>query len=402
MFNNLYHIGQFQAGVKHIKNAKYIVTNIDENDVINGGEKKLAEAVIETEKRYSPNVIFVLTSCASGIIGDDVDAVVGNVQKEVKATVVPIHCEGFKSKLPATGFEAAFNAIKHYILKDIRPPREEGLINLFAPTSVGIADQKEIKRLLEHLGLHVNYVPFYSNVEKIKTIPAAIASASICEVFADEFMQWLNTEYDIPYAITCMPLGVKNTDQWLRGIAKLVGKVEQVEEYIEREHQRILPQIEEVRGILQGKRAVVSAGTARGFAATALIEDYGLELIGLRVRNLEEAVEERVGKLVDIHGEDFFFDISFGQTHEQVNYVRKLNPDIFIGNNAQIAKLGIPTEHVLDPIRPTMGYDGILYIGRKLANAIQNPGFIKKTAQHAELPYQEGWYSENPFKYHTN
>lgn len=59
----------------------------------------------------------------------------------------------------------------------------------------------------------------------------------------------------------------------------------------------------------------------------------------------------------------------------------------------------IPTTHVLDGKRPTMGYDGLLFLGNKIADQLQNPGFNVKLAQHVKLPYKDSWYQENAFKY---
>ena len=144
-------------------------------------EKKLRESVQKAVDRYHPKLIFIYASCASGIIGDDIDAICGDLQTEYPDTlIIPIHCEGFKSKVCASGFDAAFILINKYILKDRKVSKEKGLINLFAPTTVSYADQKEMERMLELLGAKVNYIPFYSSLEKIKKIPAAEASTSIC------------------------------------------------------------------------------------------------------------------------------------------------------------------------------------------------------------------------------
>ena len=84
--------------------------------------------------------------------------------------IVPIHCEGFKSKVCASGFDAAFISINKYILKNVKVEKEDGLINLFAPTTVSFADQIEMERMLNLLGAKVNYIPFYSSLEKIRRI----------------------------------------------------------------------------------------------------------------------------------------------------------------------------------------------------------------------------------------
>ena len=391
-----YRVGQAHRGVKHMKNPRIIVSNLDQNNVIFGGESKLKKAVEEAVERYHPKLIFVFASCASGIIGDDIDAIAKDIQQDTDALVIPIHCEGFKSKICASGFDAAFISINKYILKQERLEKKEGLINLFAPVSISYADQVEMERMLSLLGLNVNYIPFYSTLEKIKEIPAA--QASICKVFADEFMKTLYEDYDIPYSHTVMPIGVRNTDIWFRGIAGVVGKEKEAEEIIQREHERILPLVESIKKRLIGKRVFICGGTGRSFAAAALIDDFGMKLVGLETPTYDEDAQADIEYLNTIHS-DYVIDIANMQPFEQVNLVKKLKPDVFIGVPEWAAKLGIPTTHVLDMKRPTMGYDGLLYLGNKIADQLENPGFNVKLSQHIKLPYRDSWYQEDAFKF---
>lgn len=393
-----YRIGQAHRGVNIIKNPRVIATNLDQNDIILGGEKKLTEAVFSAEKRYSPKMIFVVTSCASGIIGDDVDSILKNLQPQVNAILIPIHCEGFKSKICASGFDAFFISLSKYILKDKKAGTEKGLINLFAPVSISYKDQVETERMLGLIGLKANYIPFYSNYENIMRIPNAEASTAICKVFADEFMKQLETDYGIPYSHTVMPIGIRNTDKWFRGIAALVGKSDEVEEIIESEHRRIQPEMDKIRQRLQGKRVFICGGTGRSFAAAALIDDYGMKLVGLETPTYDEDAQVDIEHLNSIHG-DYIVDVANMQPFEQVNLVHRLKPDVFIGVPTWASKLGIPTTHVLDMKRPTMGYDGILYLGNKIADQIENPGFNKKLAAHTSLPYRKSWYEDDAFKF---
>ncbi len=396
---DMYRVGQAHRGIKNIKNPRIIVTNLDQKSVVFGGEQKLRESVKKAVERYSPKVAFIYSSCASGIIGDDIDAIAGDLQDEYPDTVmVPIHCEGFKSKICASGFDAAFLAINKYILRKKKIEKEAGLVNLFAPTTVSYADQKEMERMLGLLGAKVNYIPFYSSLEKIKRIPAAEASTSICKVFADEFMKTLEEDYDIPYSHTVMPIGIRNTDKWYRGIASVIGKEKEVEEIIAKEHERIEPLVARLRERLQGKRVFICGGTGRSFAAAALIDDFGMELAGLETPTYDADAQVDIEYLNGIH-KDFVVDIANMQPFEQVNLVNKLRPDAFIGVPEWAAKLGIPTTHVLDGKRPTMGYDGLLYLGNKIADQLQNPGFNVKLSQHVKLPYRDSWYGEDAFKY---
>lgn len=396
---DMFRVGQAHRGIKNIRNPRIIVSNVDQKSVVFGGEQKLREAVKKAVERYHPKLAFIYASCASGIIGDDIDAIAYDLQEEYPDTVlVPIHCEGFKSKICASGFDAAFLAINKYILKKESVPKEKGLVNLFAPTTVSYADQKEMERMLHNIGVEVNYIPFYSSLEKIKRIPAAEASTSICKVFADEFMKTLWEDYEIPYSHTVMPIGIRNTEKWYRGIAKVLGKEEEVEEIIAKERERIMPLVQKLRDRLQGKRVFICGGTGRSFAAAALIDDFGMELDGLETPTYDEDAQTDIEYLNGIH-KDFVVDIANMQPFEQVNLVNKLKPDAFIGVPDWAAKLGIPTTHVLDGKRPTMGYDGLIYLGNKIADQLQNPGFNVKLAQHSKLPYKDSWYEQDAFKY---
>lgn len=395
-----YRVGQAHRGVKVIRNPHLILTNLDQKSVIFGGEKKLREAVNDAIERYHPKLIFIMASCASGIIGDDIDAIAASMQKETEALIVPIHCEGFKSKICQSGVDATFIGVSKYILPKEKPKKKENLINLLAPHSISYADQQEMVRMLGLLGLEVNLFPFYSSLEAFQKIPEAVASTSICKVFGDEFMMHLEREYGIPYSHTVMPVGMRNTDKWFLGIAKVVGKEKEAQEIIESEHKRILPLVEDIRKRLQGKRVFVSGGTGRSFACAALLEDFGMQLVGIETPTYDEYAQEDIEYLNSIH-KDYVVDVAFMQPFEQSNLLKNLNPDVVIGVPHYAVRLGIPATYALDAKRPTMGYSGLLYLGNKIADQLENPGYIKKISKYMKLPYRESWYEENPFKYIT-
>lgn len=395
---DLYRSAQMMRGATVIENPRIIATNFDQHNVILGGADKLREAIRKAEDRYHPKLIVIFCSCASGVIGEDIEGVVDEMQPSVNARIMPIHCEGFKSKMCSSGYDASFLSVSKYILDDVKPEREEGLINLFAPTSVSAQDQKEMERMLGQIGLHANYIPYFANLDNIRKIPNASASTSICRVFADEFMKQLSKDYDIPFSHTVMPIGILNTDRWYRGIAKITGKEDEVEEIIEKEHARIQPEIDKIKEVLEGKKAFLCGGVGRTFAAASLISDYGMKLVGMETPTLNDDTFEDLQYISSLH-DGFIVDIAQMQPYEQVNLVKKLKPDLFFGWPTWTARLGIPTTHILDFKKPTMGYDGIVNLGKKIVDQYKNPGFNKKIGKYSPLPYRDSWYDEDPFKY---
>jgi nitrogenase molybdenum-iron protein alpha chain len=255
-----------------------------------------------------------------------------------------------------------------------------------------------MERMLAQIGLEANYVPFFGSLERLRRLPAAQASTAICKVFADEFMKTLAVDYGVPYSHTVMPIGLRNIELWLRGIATLTGTEDKAEALISTENARVQPQIASIRKRLEGKRIFICGGTGRSFAAAALIDDFGMELAGMQTPTYDEDAQFDVRHLTGLHG-DFVLDVANMQPYEQVNLVRKLAVDAFIGVPTWTARLGVPTTHILDGKRPTMGYQGLLYLGEKIANQIENPGFNVKLARYAQLGYKKSWYEADPFKF---
>ena len=80
-------------------------TNLDENDVISGGESKLKDAIIDAENNFHPSVIFIASTCTPNIIGDDIDEVAQSLRGQITAKIVTLHCPGFKTKVVATAYD---------------------------------------------------------------------------------------------------------------------------------------------------------------------------------------------------------------------------------------------------------------------------------------------------------
>ncbi|MCS7008312.1 MAG: hypothetical protein NZL93_00050, partial [Chthoniobacterales bacterium] len=70
-------------------------TDLQERDVIFGGETKLAQALRAWIAAMEPKAAFVYATCISGLIGDDVGAVCKAVAAEMGIPVIPVESPGF-------------------------------------------------------------------------------------------------------------------------------------------------------------------------------------------------------------------------------------------------------------------------------------------------------------------
>ena len=96
-YNLAFRNGLDGRGIKP-RNINTVTTNLLENDMVFGASAKLRKAVRETYKRYKPKAIFLSMSCSTAIIGEDISSVAAEMEDEIGIPVVPLHCEGFRSK----------------------------------------------------------------------------------------------------------------------------------------------------------------------------------------------------------------------------------------------------------------------------------------------------------------
>jgi nitrogenase molybdenum-iron protein alpha chain len=398
------------------KDGMWASTALNEADVIGGGEPKLIAAIREIDSLYRPQTITVVAGCVPGIIGDDIDGIISGIQPQVAATLIPVHCEGFRTKIWATAYDAVYHGLGRNLLDDpYERPRviEDELedaryaylksrtVNLLNVSSMGRADELELTRLLNALDLDVNIFPVFTESDQMFRVKYAALSISTCPTHDDYFASYLQETYGIPYILRHMPIGIGNTDSWLREVGAALGKEKMVEKVIAREHGYLDEALQPYREFFQGKKAFLSAGEFRALATGSLLHELGFEIAAIRAFHHDEFAESEYEKLKQTIG-DFPFNIANVQPFEEANLLKRLQPDIFLGHwndNATSAKLGIPAHVIYNTGLSYIGYKGAFELARRLYRQMKNPAFNRNLSRYVDLPYQKSWYGEDPFKY---
>ncbi|MEI6209271.1 MAG: nitrogenase component 1 [Desulfuromonadales bacterium] len=89
----------------------WATTNLDERDTIMGSDAVLRKAIIALYSRHHPRVIFVVATPVVAINNDDIRSVATELSDELDIPVIPVICDGFRSRIAATGYDAAKQAI---------------------------------------------------------------------------------------------------------------------------------------------------------------------------------------------------------------------------------------------------------------------------------------------------
>ncbi|BBB93400.1 MAG TPA: nitrogenase component 1 [Methylomusa anaerophila] len=389
-----------------VKDGTWLSTGLTETDVIGGGETKLAAAIIEADRRYKPAVIFVVASCVPGIIGDDVESIAEQVRSEVQAKILPVHCEGFKTKIWATAYDAVYHAIGRTLLPAAAEKNDAEksvhTVNLMNMSSMGRGDEVELERLLKALKLDVNVFPVFADPENMRRMTQADLSVSTCPTHDDYMLNHLQEKYGIPFIIRHMPIGIENTGKWLRDVAGFFNIGDQAEELIAAEEAELYAALEPLKPMFAGKKAFVSAGEFRALSTAILLAELGFEVAGIRAFHHDEFAVVEYEKLIRLTGKDYPLNIANCQPFEEANLLKRLKPDVFLGHlngNGTAAKLGITTHVIYNVGLQYVGYRGAYELARRLYRQLSNPRFNRSLSRFTHLPYQESWYKENPFKY---
>lgn len=411
---------QIDDGSANPPGITWVSTALGERDVVAGGEDKLRAAILEVDRKYRPAAIVVGNTCTPSIIGDDVDGVIDSVRDHVTAEIVPVHCEGFRTKVMATAYDAVYHGIARNLIKPLdalelssvdseleelaEKIRRSRLVNLFNVSSMGDTDEDELARLLRALGLDVNIYPCFAHPENMKYATEAALSVSTCPTHDDYFVKFLEESYGVPYSIGHMPIGIASTSDWLREAAGNLGLADAAERIIAAEVAELEEALAPLRAQLAGKTAVVSAGEVRTLAVGALLDELGMRVLAVRPYHYDEFGEAALSRLTKVNP-DITVNVATMQPFEASNILEREKPDIYIGHNADnvwAAKHGIPALPIYGGPNTYMGYAGVFDFARRLVRQLSNTSFNKHLAESVRTPYDPSWYTSDPFSLITD
>ncbi|TWH47540.1 nitrogenase component 1 [Sporomusa sp. KB1] len=390
--------GQHIRGWEH-KNIQLINTNMVEEDTVFGAVNKLREAVQEAYKRFNPKAIFITTSCVSGIIGEDIQSVIEELQDEIPVPIGSVHCEGFRSKIWATGFDAAFHAVLTTLVKP--PEKKSNTVNVI---NFNGSARKQIAEMLAPFGLEPVFLLPYSSVEQLTHLSEAVATISICGTLGSYIGNALEQQYGVPYVKTLQPHGLAGMNSWLRGLGAVIGKEAEVEEYIRLQEERIAPELAEIRSRLKGCKAVVGMGPSFGQNYIRTLRELGIEVIWGSTWHFDPQHDNGscpASAQYLAAGEDNIpVSVADQQNFEIINLLNRLKPDLYVarhgGTTVWATKLGIPSIMINDEYT-AYGYQGLIDFGYRIVDALTNRSLAKNLAARVKLPYTDWWLQQDSF-----
>lgn len=365
-----------------------IPTGLNEADCINGGLDKLLAALRITinkgiKANRPPEVVFVLTSDATSIVGDDIEFAARTVEEETGVKIIALDTPGFAGG-PVHGTDAALTGLiknteinTQLLSKDFKnelkgealsvsplPPSRKGTggecqehvfnankpdkhkINLIAPYLIGSKnwtnDTDEMIRLLKASGIEIN-LNLCRNLE-IKDI-SRFSEAKYNYILSSEEMpnfenlcRELNTEIleeNLP-----LPVGVANTEEWLLKLAEKFGDTEKAKKILKEDQKFVGKQLRFnynfswMSTLMHGKKCGL-LGQAKFTASLArcLFYDFGIQpkVIGLFAET-KRAEQESLELLEEMKNQAEFTILINPSYFEYGNYLKNAEVDFAIGS----------------------------------------------------------------------
>lgn len=370
-----------------------ISTNIKESDTVFGAAGKLKDTVRTAYKRHHPDVIFITSTCTSSIIGEDIEGVIDELKDEIPIPIGYTSCEGIRSKIWASGFDAE----QHTVLTTLVKPPKKKQEDLLTVVDFLPALKDNVDYFVGKLGLRTFFLNSYASVEEIAHASEATASIGICSTLATYFNGALELKYGVTYLKTHYPNGMEGFDNWLRDIARHVGKEEAAERCILEEREKYLPAIEKFRILLKGKKAMILLGPGFAYELIRVCRELDMEVvdtISFHYDPILDGINNEPVKNIDDEGEDLPIEVSDAQHYETVKLIEKYKPDIVItrvhGAPIFALKLGIPVLTVTGVDH--FGYSGVVNMGELIVDQLSNTNFARGLKEHTKYHFTD-WYN---------
>jgi len=373
-------------------------TEMLENDVIFGGEKKLYQAIIDLAGRYpEARAIFVYATCVTAMTGDDVEAVCTAAAEKVAIPVIPVNTPGFIGD-KNIGNRLAGEILYKYVVGTAEPPElGDYPINLIGEYNIA-GDLWGMLPLFERLGIQIlSCFSGDARFEELRYAHRAKLNIIICSKSLTNLAKKMQKSYGMPYLEESF-YGMTDTAKALRDIARELDSIvnglekrvmqERVEKLLAEEEEKCRQRIAPYRARLEGKTAVLFTGGVKTWSMVNSLRELGVEILAAGTQN---STLEDFYRMKGLMHKDAGI-IEDTSTAGLLAVMREKMPDLIVaGGKTKFLALKTKTPF-LDinhgRSHPYAGYEGMVTFAQQLDMTVNNPIW---PALNAPAPWEKGF-----------
>jgi nitrogenase molybdenum-cofactor synthesis protein NifE len=378
-------------------------TDMNENDIVFGGEKRLYKSIKEIIDKYNPPAVFVYQTCVPAMIGDDIDAVCKKASEKFGTPCIPINSPGFVGP-KNLGNKLAGEAILDHVIGTQEPEYTTPYdINIIGEYNLS-GELWQVKPLLDELGIRIlACISGDAKYHELAQSHRARAAMMVCSKAMINVARKMEERYGIPYFEGSF-YGIGDMSDSLREIARLLVQrgapgdlIARTEAVIEREEKRAWERIAAYRERLQGKKVLLMTGGVKSWSVVAALQEGGMEIVGTSVK---KSTKEDKEKIKEIMGQDAHM-IEDMAPREMYKLLKEARADImlsggrsqFVALKAKMPWLDINQERHY----AYAGYEGMIDLVREIDKALSNPVWrqVRAPAPWDEASWEEQADKEN-------
>lgn len=360
----------FNDRVPYMKGVdrRIFCTNLTDRSAIFGGAKEL-EKLLRERAEAGAKLIFAVTACVPGIIGDDVEGVCARVSSETGAEIIPVLTDGIMNGGATQGRDIAYAAICRLVDMSVRP--EENTVNLIGYAEEpdrGFRKADECMKLIGGLGLNINCRFLHENtadeVRMLKKggINLMYRSSLACRKEAG----CLEKLTGIPFYPDAMPVGIRQTEEWIEGFGSFMKVPEERRKALSAEFRKEFDELSgKYRDALAGSTCLIYVVTTSEIGwLMEILSVLGMKAVGIccPTENRWSMVDRRS---VEGLGAPVEYDVDFDRLREKISSEK---PDCLIGSSIMISRAEIPHTYIS---RPLPGVAGGFEFAKRLVRMAQ-------------------------------
>ena len=358
-------------------------TDINELDVIYGGEKRLYKSIREVIEKYDPPAVFVYQTCVTALIGDDIEAVCKAASAKFGKPVIPVNAPGFAGP-KNLGNKLGAEALLDYVIGTVEPEFTTPYdINIIGEYNLS-GELWQVKPLLDALGIRIlSCISGDGRYKEVASSHRAKAAMMVCSKSMINVARKMEDRYGIPFFEGSF-YGISDMSDTLRNLARLLVErgagadlIERTEALIAAEEARAWSRIKAYTSRLAGKRVLLITGGVKSWSVVSALQEAGMEIAGTSVKKLTKEDKERIKEIMGLSGDDSAHMIDDMTPREMYAMLRDARADImlsggrsqFVALKARMPWLDINQERHY----AYAGYEGMVDLVREIDKTLSNP-----------------------------
>lgn len=328
-------------------------TDMSETDMVFGGSENLLSKVKSVlNSKSPPPAIVIVSSCPSGIIGDDIDDALSLSTERTK--IVTVKAEGNLTGDYLQGMLMAYTSLAKQII-DRSVEKRERTVNIVFEKVVARNTEMNFQRLktfLARMNISVN-CRFLCNTSYASLCDFCSAELNLLayrdytgKILEDFFIK----EYGASFFEKQFPIGFKETSDWLLALGKHFDASDEAKSIISENEIIYQNRMKLVRPKLEGKKLmIITYNHELDWILNAAL-DCGMKIVKICVLNFSQDEGFR-SSLSEIDGIEV---VENYDRDERSSDIKRLKPDIILSNYEPVSEQSCITDTI--PMCPDNGF----------------------------------------------